>query len=192
MCLKDQLKPENKDITSYTMKSVVFWLCEQHPQNEFTSDSLTHWLVKALRMLRMSVEINFLPYYMIPGRNLLKPLTAERKQALRGKISRLVENALLVFQCRMLNFAVKLNEMNLLTDWRREQDSLETLKLEGNKISYTLEWGDEVSAETKEALIQRKHQLLEDEKAFSPKSMHCVATSCEVNDAIIPGTSHMK
>lgn len=71
MLLKDIIKPENKEITSFMMKNLVFWLCERYPKTEFSLEKLMYWVRRALRMLQESIEVNFLPYYMIPGRNLL-------------------------------------------------------------------------------------------------------------------------
>ncbi|KAH3740933.1 uncharacterized protein LOC127850899 [Dreissena polymorpha] len=71
MIAKDILKPQKKEITSYTMKNVVFWLAENNQSSFFHSGSLFHWLREGLNNLRTSLSTKQLPYYMIPERNLL-------------------------------------------------------------------------------------------------------------------------
>lgn len=88
---KDILKPKQKEITSYTLKNIVFWLSEQNPQSTFRVNNLLIRVVKALRLLIRSLKLGNLPYCMIPGRNLL----AERnqiseKEALVKRLSRVI------------------------------------------------------------------------------------------------------
>lgn len=183
MCMKDLLKPTNKDITSYTMKNIVFWLCEMNPQSEFTSDSLMYWVRKGLCMLKQSVEINFLPYYMIPGRNLLKSMPADRKHTLLARIDCLISNPQLVLQCKMLNFAIKLFEMKLLNEWQYEQESLERMHLEWEMIHGHLTQCEE-PPDRVEALVQRSHYLVD--RTSAPRSlqsriMRLLAKECEID-----------
>lgn len=71
MIKSDILSHAHKKITSYIMKNIVFWLAERYPESKFTSDTLFTWMIKALRLLKHSIRMYFLPYYLIPGRNLL-------------------------------------------------------------------------------------------------------------------------
>ncbi|KAH3876037.1 uncharacterized protein LOC127870501 [Dreissena polymorpha] len=71
MIAKDILKPQKKEITSYTMKNIVLWLAENNQSSFFHSGSLFHWLREGLNNLRTSLSTKQLPYYMIPERNLL-------------------------------------------------------------------------------------------------------------------------
>ncbi|KAH3875993.1 hypothetical protein DPMN_039273 [Dreissena polymorpha] len=71
MIAKDILKPQKKEITSYTMKNIVLWLAENNQSSFFYSGSLFHWLHEGLDILRTAISTNQLPYYMIPERNLL-------------------------------------------------------------------------------------------------------------------------
>lgn len=139
MCLKEILKPSNKEITSYVMKNVVFWLCEMFPQSRFTSDLLMYWIQKALLMLKRSIELNFLPYYMIPNRNLLKQIKPDRKQVLIEKISEIVRDPNLVLQCRKIRVGMALFEKQLLDDWQWNRDLNETLLLELVQIQTDLQ-----------------------------------------------------
>lgn len=139
MCLKEILKPSNKEIKSYVMKNVVFWLCEMFPQSRFTSDLLMYWIQKALLMLKRSIELNFLPYYMIPNRNLLKQIKPDRKQVLIEKISEIVRDPNLVLQCRKIRVGMALFEKQLLDDWQSNRDLNETLLLELVQIQTDLQ-----------------------------------------------------
>ncbi|KAH3858729.1 uncharacterized protein LOC127871667 isoform X2 [Dreissena polymorpha] len=72
MLKKDVLKPRKKEITSFTLKNLVFWLAEKHPQALFHERSLFHWLHVGLDALRVAIDTRELPYYMIPERNLME------------------------------------------------------------------------------------------------------------------------
>ncbi|KAH3733809.1 hypothetical protein DPMN_040244 [Dreissena polymorpha] len=72
MILKDKLKPNNKEITSYVLKNIVLWQAERNPQLQFHARSLCHWLHDGLRELSTAIVKKHLPYYMIPERNLLE------------------------------------------------------------------------------------------------------------------------
>ncbi|KAH3689880.1 uncharacterized protein LOC127863987 isoform X2 [Dreissena polymorpha] len=71
MILRDIIKPNNKEITSYVLKNIILWQAENTPQTEFHSRSLLYWLHNALRELRTAIAEKKLSYYMIPDRNLM-------------------------------------------------------------------------------------------------------------------------
>ncbi|KAH3788601.1 hypothetical protein DPMN_166747 [Dreissena polymorpha] len=71
MIVNDVLKPQSKEITSYTVKNIVLWLAENNPQTLFHSGSLFHWLNEGLDILRTALSVRQLPYYMIPEKNLM-------------------------------------------------------------------------------------------------------------------------
>lgn len=169
MMLKQILNPENKELTSYTMKNIVFWLCEMHPQNAFSPETLMLWVRKALRMLRKSIEINRLPYYMIPARNLLKPLTADRKQMLITNISKIIADPLVVFRCKKIDVGMKLFDRGVLDAWSCKRDSYELLLLDimatslhpfyqANGMDGLLEAFYEQCSDRKQALLSLLHQ----------------------------------
>lgn len=108
MLLKEIRVPESKDTASYMMKNIMFLMCKMHPHNEFTSESLIYWVQKALQMLRNSVNVNFLLYYIITSRHPLKSLTVSGKTVLLDRLSDMIANPLLVFQCWKIHFAWKL------------------------------------------------------------------------------------
>ncbi|KAH3733751.1 hypothetical protein DPMN_040185 [Dreissena polymorpha] len=72
MILRDIIKPNNKEITSYVLKNIIFWQAENTPQTEFHSRSLLYWLHNGLKELRTAIEKKRLCYYMIPERNLME------------------------------------------------------------------------------------------------------------------------
>ncbi|KAH3875759.1 hypothetical protein DPMN_039035 [Dreissena polymorpha] len=83
MVIKDVLKPIKKEITSYAVKNIVFWLAENNPIAQFDENcSLFYWLRKGLEQLRTAILKIHLPYYMIPERNLMEAcgLDAEQKR----------------------------------------------------------------------------------------------------------------
>ncbi|KAH3710751.1 uncharacterized protein LOC127857328 [Dreissena polymorpha] len=82
MVVKDVLKPVKKEITSYTVKNIVFWLAENNSQARFDNSSLLYWLREGLEQLKTAILKIHLPYYMIPERNLMAAcgLNEEQKQ----------------------------------------------------------------------------------------------------------------
>ncbi|KAH3840319.1 hypothetical protein DPMN_113766 [Dreissena polymorpha] len=71
MVKTEVLKPRQKEVTSYTLKNIVFWIAENNPQALFHNGSLFHWLHKGLDALRVAIVTRDLPYYMIAERNLM-------------------------------------------------------------------------------------------------------------------------
>lgn len=133
MLRKDFLAPDTNIITSYMMKNIAFWLCELNPTSQFSPDRLIHWVLQGLRMLRRSIKMGYLPYYMIPARNLLSEkagLTSGHKNELMYKISCLLRKGpLMVFVCRKLNFGMTLWHHNVLEKWSNERRVVEYLFL---------------------------------------------------------------
>ncbi|XP_052232347.1 uncharacterized protein LOC127845461 [Dreissena polymorpha] len=80
MVVKDILKPIKKEITSYTVKNLVFWLAENNHQECFTEKNLFNWLCEGLRKLRTALSTTNLSYYMIPERNLMDSCGMNEKQ----------------------------------------------------------------------------------------------------------------
>ncbi|XP_052263834.1 uncharacterized protein LOC127866978 isoform X2 [Dreissena polymorpha] len=82
MIAKDILKPQKKEITSYTMKNIVLWLAENNKSSLFHSGSLFYWLHEGLDILRTAISTRQLPYYMIPKRNLMATSELNNEQQL--------------------------------------------------------------------------------------------------------------
>ncbi|KAH3691965.1 uncharacterized protein LOC127863512 [Dreissena polymorpha] len=71
MIAKDVLKPRQKGITSFMVKNIILWLAENNPQSTFHDRRLIFWLLESLKELRTALSTKYLPYYMIPERNLM-------------------------------------------------------------------------------------------------------------------------
>lgn len=182
MLLKEKIKPEDKELSSYVIKNIVFWLSEMYPQEAFTSNSLMQLVRKALKMLKQSIEMNLLPYYMIPKRNLLKNLKQERKQTLISRISSILADPFIVFHCRKLEFGAKLFEKKLLDAWQVERDSCERLvfKQEIND-KHLGEESYDGPPELVDRLMETKFALKESIEA-KEKELEAVVTKLAVTD----------
>ncbi|XP_052223308.1 uncharacterized protein LOC127839151 isoform X1 [Dreissena polymorpha] len=80
MVKKDVLQPQKKEVTSFTVKNIVLWIAENNPHSMFHERSLFHWLHEGLYALRVAIDTKELPYYMIPGRNLMAACALDHEQ----------------------------------------------------------------------------------------------------------------
>ncbi|KAH3708745.1 uncharacterized protein LOC127857997 isoform X2 [Dreissena polymorpha] len=80
MVKKDVLKPQKKEVTSFTVKNIVLWIAENNPHSLFHERSLFHWLHEGLYALRVAIDTKELPYYMIPERNLMAACALDHEQ----------------------------------------------------------------------------------------------------------------
>ncbi|XP_052237135.1 uncharacterized protein LOC127848616 isoform X2 [Dreissena polymorpha] len=80
MINREMLKPRKKEITSFVLKSIVFWLAEKNSQALFHERALCYWLLKGLGELRTVLITKHLPYYMMPERNLMAACGLEVEQ----------------------------------------------------------------------------------------------------------------
>ncbi|XP_052222125.1 uncharacterized protein LOC127838413 isoform X2 [Dreissena polymorpha] len=80
MVKKDVLQPQKKEVTSFTVKNIVLWIAENNPHSLFHESSLFHWLYEGLYALRVAIDTKELPYYMIPGRNLMAACALDHEQ----------------------------------------------------------------------------------------------------------------
>lgn len=72
--LKESWCPEGirKGLTSYHLKNVLFWECEDHPRdNEWLEEDMTTRLSSMCDRLRTCIRDENLPQYFHPGVNLL-------------------------------------------------------------------------------------------------------------------------
>ncbi|KAH3781382.1 hypothetical protein DPMN_159209 [Dreissena polymorpha] len=72
LILKEIIKPNNKEITSYVLKNSILWQAEKNPQTKFHARSLFYWLNDGLKELKTAIENRKLDYYMMPERNLME------------------------------------------------------------------------------------------------------------------------
>ncbi|KAH3792897.1 hypothetical protein DPMN_146398 [Dreissena polymorpha] len=80
MVKKDVLQPQKKEVTSFTVKNIVLWIAENNPHSLFHERSLFHWLHEGLYALRVAIDTKELPYYLIPGRNLMAACALDHEQ----------------------------------------------------------------------------------------------------------------
>ena len=132
MVSKNILRNANDAISSYIMKNIVFWFSELLPDNVFRKKKLLQLLLLALQFLYASIKHwNYLPYYMIPERNLLaERLTADSRRELSGLIEELLaEGPRLLLRCTKLQTAmtVCLVSPYALAEYREKRNVIETL-----------------------------------------------------------------
>ncbi|WAR13427.1 hypothetical protein MAR_027607 [Mya arenaria] len=89
---KHELKPICDDLSSYMMKNIIYWTVESNPSDIFTPENLLNTLTLCLNKLQQCVKDNYLPYYMIPGRNLLiGKLSSEIRLQVTDKLEELIQ-----------------------------------------------------------------------------------------------------
>ena len=132
LVMKNILKPKKKELTSYVMKNIVFWLAEHFPQFLFNEDSLCAWLFKALRLLRWSVDNEYLPYYMIPERNLLaSTLKEDQKLRVIRRITYVLNSGpACLLRCKKLTDGLVNISPEKLDVLGKRRDTLEFLELQ--------------------------------------------------------------
>lgn len=90
--VSDIIRPDPHQLTSFMIKNIVFWLAELYPQDLFTDESLVTWLFGALRMLKQSLKMNMLPYFMITDRNVFAgKFDSEQRRQLLRKVAGIVK-----------------------------------------------------------------------------------------------------
>lgn len=119
-------------VSSYMMKNIIFWMAEMFTAKVFVKENLISLILIALRLLLNAVEkYHFLPYYMIPERNLfLGKVFCKNEHALKGLLSRLLSEGprfLSVFD--NISAAMKTLYSYELKSYRTLRDELEMLHL---------------------------------------------------------------
>lgn len=133
---KSVLKPFCKNLTSYLMKNVVFWISERKGIKEFDKDLLTDRLFDCLIYLRSCVIEKNLPSYMIPERNLLAGrLDIQGRQQLINLLSDLLhEGRRMLLRCDKIRDAMVVmhttpDTLIELSEKRKKVESLVLLKM---------------------------------------------------------------
>lgn len=132
MIAKDILKTVSNEITSYIMKNVTFWLAELLPEDTFRKKKLLALIFLSLKFLKSAItHWNWLPYYMMPGRNLLAERFSSRD---RRELSNLLGSLTakgpgLVLGCTKLRAALRISMSSpaLLGTYRNKRNLVETL-----------------------------------------------------------------
>ncbi|XP_045157092.2 uncharacterized protein LOC123523488 [Mercenaria mercenaria] len=122
---KKILKPVCKDITSYIVKNVVFWVVETNQESSFSPELLLKLVQKSLFYLKYCLENNHFPNYMIPDRNLLNIVFGHYKtKVIRFLSDCLKEEGSIVVRVPKLRELMycKLTsiERTIYRDWRNE------------------------------------------------------------------------
>lgn len=114
MIVAEIIQPESDELTSFMMKNIVFWLAELNPQFVFSEESLVQWLLNAMQYLKNCLERNFLPYYMIPNRNLFSgKMNEEQRQVMLVKVISLIqEGPKFLLQSRRLRTCLNMSILN--------------------------------------------------------------------------------
>ncbi|KAH3788593.1 hypothetical protein DPMN_166738 [Dreissena polymorpha] len=137
MIVNDVLKPQSKEITSYTLKNIVLWLAENNPQTLFHSGSFFHFLFEGLDILRTAISFRQLPYYMIPERNLMaeRELDDEQQCVWVKSITDMInEGPRIIMRLKKISQAVmaRICHPEPLLWYSRMRTELEMLYLESN------------------------------------------------------------
>ncbi|KAH3846420.1 uncharacterized protein LOC127873295 isoform X2 [Dreissena polymorpha] len=91
------LRPLNQQITSYVMKNVLFWEAEKRHITDYTETDLVPRIQDALRYLQKCISEDFMPYYMIPERNLIPcKIHVDVKEKITNVIDYLIANGYLI------------------------------------------------------------------------------------------------
>jgi len=89
---KDRLKPVCKNLTSYMVKNLVYWVLEETPMRDLTPDTLVDQILTAFWLMNQFLEIKILPCYMIPERNLFDGRMNEVECALPlGEVDKIID-----------------------------------------------------------------------------------------------------
>ncbi|XP_053395678.1 uncharacterized protein LOC128555900 [Mercenaria mercenaria] len=124
---KKILKPVCKDITSYIVTNVVFWVVETNQESSFSPELLLKLVQKSLFFLKYCLENNHFPNYMIPDRNLLNVVFGHYKtKVIRLLSDCLKEEGSIVLRVPKLRELMYCNfttiERTIYRDWRNEAE----------------------------------------------------------------------
>ncbi|XP_045215586.2 uncharacterized protein LOC123565880 [Mercenaria mercenaria] len=129
MIAKNILKCVSNEISSYIMKNITYWLSERLSARIFREENLIALILLALRCLQVSVKNMCLPYYMIPGRNLLaERLEPNTRLILSDVISKLLdEGPQLLMRCEKLRdgLVVMYRSPELAVNFKNTKESFE-------------------------------------------------------------------
>ena len=64
-------------LSSYHVKNLLFWLCEEHPAEEWTEDSLGRWIHHLLHYVAVSLAAHNITHYMVRENNMIKHRSKE-------------------------------------------------------------------------------------------------------------------
>ncbi|XP_052788917.1 uncharacterized protein LOC128223670 isoform X1 [Mya arenaria] len=134
--MKEELKSICDEMSSYIVKNIVFWFIESTQQELFSKENMIEHLLSCLQMLQQAIRDNHLPYYMIPGRNLLiERINQLQQQQLIAKLDALIqEGPRVILRCPKVLEALYNMSPTELTKKGHWRDKLEKLWLEWQNI----------------------------------------------------------
>ncbi|XP_060570074.1 uncharacterized protein LOC132728449 [Ruditapes philippinarum] len=143
---KDILKTVSDEITSFIMKNVCFWLAEILPYTVFREQKLLEIVLFSLTFLKYCLsKWNFLPYYIIPDRNLFYgKFSFGKRQKIVGLLEKLdKEGPQLLLRCAKLRIAmlVLYKAPDQLCVYSKNRDEVEILKLRHIIAAIAREYG---------------------------------------------------
>ncbi|XP_052773041.1 uncharacterized protein LOC128211933 isoform X2 [Mya arenaria] len=157
---KSQLKPISDEISSFLLKNIMLWYTEQNPTEMFQTKNLLQNVISCLRNLQEAIKVNQLPYYMIPGRNLLTGrISPEQQQQLITKLDELIqEGPCVVLRCPKVHAALEMSPAALAEkgSWR---DEVEKLFLKTRNIWWT-HWRPDMKKEEIDQIAQSDPQYM--------------------------------
>lgn len=111
----DILKTKQFGVSSFMLKNIVLWLAETYPQSEFQPGTLFSWLIKTLRLLKRAVSSNYLPYYMIPGRNIIREKIPDAsRKYLQKELRRIIKRGPhLLLECEKIKSTMYMTPIKL-------------------------------------------------------------------------------
>lgn len=135
--VKEFLKPKRKEVNSYIMKNIVFWMAEIYPETQFQERNLCKCLMIALKIFEKSLLIDFLPYYMIPERNILgeTKMPAALKARLQSRLRKLIKTGptfLLHYPKLKVALTVPIGRLDLYRHFRDGVERLSLFKMFGD------------------------------------------------------------
>ncbi|XP_045211502.2 uncharacterized protein LOC123562999 [Mercenaria mercenaria] len=69
-----------KEISSYHMKNIVFWMCEELPESEWIPENLLSCVKSGLKMLELCIQHGNNATYFVPENNLFHAMTFSPKE----------------------------------------------------------------------------------------------------------------
>ena len=184
---RDVIQKHVFSVSSFILKNIVFWLAETFEQHMFRPETLFTWIVRSLLLLKRAVQLNYLPYYMIPERNLLPEKVKEfERLPLIQTLSDILKSGPGVFYtCDSIKRydCLNLKELKLLRQKFKKEVHLGLIYLY-SQYWRTLLNGHEIDPETDEQYKHNVNDLNEQLRSGWPTSIQKKIAECKDYDEI--------
>ncbi|XP_045159169.1 uncharacterized protein LOC123524772 [Mercenaria mercenaria] len=130
MVATKMIRPLYKEMTSYVVKNVIFWVSETQHEQQFRPNLLVDLLWKSLIFIKYCLENNHFPNYMISERNMLgNAVDCKEKQHTIRFLSECLEKGgsiiLMIPELQeCMNRILKVPNLVLYRDWRNQVEQL--------------------------------------------------------------------